>query len=104
MKVERWDQNLPLSQPALRHKLEALGYRVSCYAYPPGTVFGTHTHDADKMDAVFSGRFRISMQGESVVLGPGDAVHVPRGVAHSAEVVGEEEVVSLDGVRTQIDD
>ncbi len=101
MNVESWDaeRDGPLSQAALARKLEGLGYRVSCYVYPPGTYFGTHTHDLDKMDAVVSGRFRISMQGESVVLGPGDAVYVPRGVAHRAEVEGTEEVVSLDGIK-----
>ncbi len=51
------------------------------------------------MDAVLSGQFRISMGGGSVVLGPGDAVHVPRGVEHSAKVVSDETGVSLDGVK-----
>lgn len=58
-----------------------------------------HTHEVDKMDAVLSGELRISMGGGCIVLGPGDAVHVPRGIKHSAEVVGNQPVVSLDGVK-----
>jgi mannose-6-phosphate isomerase-like protein (cupin superfamily) len=51
------------------------------------------------MDAVLSGEFRIVMEGAEVLLRAGDALFVPAGVAHSAEVVGDESVVSLDGIR-----
>jgi len=101
MKIEHWnpDKDGPLNEPTLRKKLERLGYRVSRYVYPPGTYFATHTHEVDKMDAVLSGQFRITMGGKSVVLGPGDAVEVPLGAEHSAEVIGDETVVSLDAVK-----
>ena len=101
MKVERWDaqRDGTLNERALRGKLEKLGYKVSRYTYPPDTYFPPHTHAEDKMDAVVSGRFRIRMGGNEVVLEAGDAVHVSRGAEHSAEVVGAEPVVSLDAVK-----
>ena len=83
----------------MRAKLEAMGYRVSRYVYPSGTHFPPHTHGVDKVDAVLSGRFRMSMHGRSVVLEAGDMLAVPAGVVHEAEVVGDEPVVSLDAVR-----
>jgi len=97
----RWDakRDGPFSEAALRRMIEAEGYRVSRYVYPPGTRFDDHTHDVDKIDAVVSGRFRMTMGGKSVVLEAGDSLAVPRGVVHNAEVVGEEEVVSLDATR-----
>lgn len=88
-----------LSEGAMRAKLEALGYSVTRWTYPPGTSFGTHAHEVDKVDGVLSGRFEITLFGEALVLGPGDAVRVPRGAAHSARVVGDEPVVSLDAIR-----
>jgi len=101
MRVERWDEALsgPATPEALRRKLEARGYRVTQYVYPPGTRFPNHTHGVDKIDAVVSGRFRLTMDGRSEVLQAGDCVAVPGGTVHSAEVVGDESVVSLDGVR-----
>jgi len=51
------------------------------------------------IDAVLSGRFRMTLAGESVLLEAGDCLVVPRGAVHSAEVVGAEPVVSLDAVR-----
>ncbi len=101
IEVLRWDEDRDgrVSEAALRGRLEALGYDVARYAYPPGTHFPTHMHDVDKIDAVLSGTFRLVVNGEEVVLGPGDSVVVPRGVRHSATVVGTEPVVSLDAVR-----
>lgn len=99
--VERWDagRDGPPSESTVRARLECRGFRVARYVYPPGTRFPDHTHEVDKIDAVLSGRFRIVLEGEPVVLEAGDAVHVPRGAVHSAEVVGDEPVISLDAVR-----
>jgi quercetin dioxygenase-like cupin family protein len=101
MDIEHWDEasDGPLEEQSLRHKLEGRGYTVTRYVYPPGTVFPDHTHGVDKIDAVLSGRFRMTMPGGSVVLGPGDCLAVPRGVVHRAEVVGDQAVISLDAVR-----
>lgn len=99
--VEHWDRERDgeLSEDALRSKLEARGYRVVRYVYAPGTRFPAHTHGVDKLDAVLSGRFRMSTPRGEVVLEAGDTIAVPRGAVHSAEVVGDEPVVSLDATR-----
>jgi quercetin dioxygenase-like cupin family protein len=100
-KVEKWNPSVDgtLTETALRRKLERLGFSVSRYVYPPGTCFPPHTHNVEKMDAVVSGHFRITMGGEEFVLGPGDAILVPRGAGHGAVVVGSDPVISLDAVK-----
>ena len=102
MYIEHWDTDAegPLSEDALRHKLAARGYSVIRYVYQPGTFFPDHAHTVDKIDAVLSGRFRMTMGGRSVILEAGDCLCVPHGAVHSAEVLGDEPVVSLDGVRS----
>jgi mannose-6-phosphate isomerase-like protein (cupin superfamily) len=101
MKVERWDpaRDGPLTERALREKLAARGYDVSRTVYPPRTVFPDHRHDIDKIDGVLSGRFRMTMHGRAVILEAGDCLAVPKGTVHSAEVVGDEPVVSLDATK-----
>ncbi|RKZ48220.1 MAG: hypothetical protein DRR08_31820 [Candidatus Parabeggiatoa sp. nov. 2] len=101
MELERWNEEKegPLSEAAIRRKLEERGYTVSRYFYPPGTYFAPHTHDVDKINAVLSGRFKLEMGGNSVILETGDALAVPKGAIHSAEVVGNESVVSLDAIK-----
>jgi quercetin dioxygenase-like cupin family protein len=102
MQIEHWhpSQDGPLSETALRRKLERRGYRVMRYVYSPGMFFPAHEHAEDKIDAVLSGRFRITMQGREAMLEAGDLVVVPKHVEHTAEVVGDEPVVSLDGIRS----
>ena len=100
MPFQRWNlADGPVTEQALRAKLESLGYRIARYVYEPGTVFSDHTHGVDKIDAVVSGRFRLVVSGHLAVLGPGDWVAIPRGSVHSAAVIGDEPVVSLDAVK-----
>lgn len=103
MQIEHWDAKRegPLSEEVLRRRLEARGYVVTRYVYPPGTYFPPHTHNVDKIDAVLSGRFRMTMEGHTVVLEAGDTLVVPRGAEHDAEVVGDKPVVSLDAVKAR---
>ena len=101
MNLMHWDEaeDGPLTEVAMRKKLQDMGYSVSRYIYPPGTFFSPHTHGVDKIDGVLAGRFRMEMEGGAVVLEAGDMLEVPRGVVHSAEVVGNASVVSLDAVK-----
>ena len=100
MKVDHWrPEDGPLTEPALKAKLQRLGYSVNRYVYPPGAYFPDHTHDVEKIDAVISGQFRIAMGNDSAILRAGDFIHIPRGAVHSAEVVGDEPVVSFDAVQ-----
>src|ERR1051326_343796 len=102
MNVDHWDEKKdgPLTEAALQRKIEKRGFDVSVYTYPPGTVFPDHQHSTDKIDAVLSGQFRLATPEEEVLLEAGDLLLVPKGTVHRAEVVGEEPVVSLDGLRT----
>ncbi len=97
MEVEHWDDAWgELNEVNLRRRLEAEGYSVARYDYTPGTHFADHTHAFDKKDAVLRGRFLIRALGREYLLGPGDVLAVPTGTVHSAEVIGNETVVSLD--------
>lgn len=103
MQLERWDADRDgvLNEAALRQKLERLGYSVSRYVYPSGTCFPDHSHAVDKIDAVLSGVFRITTPEGAADLRAGDAIFVPRWTVHSAEVIGDENVVSLDAVKVR---
>ncbi len=99
--LERWNDaggEAP-GEAQLRRRLEARGYAVQRYVYPPGTVFAEHAHPHDKIDAVLSGRFLMTLPEGDVVLGAGDCLHVPAGMPHAAQVLGPEPVVSLDAER-----
>lgn len=99
--IENWnlDRDGPLSEAAMRRKLETRGYRVTRYVYPPGTAFPAHAHADDKIDGILAGRFEMIVEGERMVLNSGDCLAVPKGIVHSARVLGHDSVVSLDAVK-----
>jgi quercetin dioxygenase-like cupin family protein len=103
MKLEliRWDESRqgPLTAQSMKNFLQDKGYSVNQYHYPPGTCFPAHTHDVDKIDGVLSGRFKMTMYGQSINLQAGDMLIVPRGTVHSAEVIGNDAVLSLDAIK-----
>ena len=100
MSLHHWNANWgPLTEDSLRERLAEGGFRVTRYVYPPGTHFPDHTHSIDKKDGVYSGRFRLRTPGQDHVLGPGDFIEVPAGTVHSAEVMGDEPVVSFDATK-----
>ena len=99
-RVEHWDPGWgPLNEKNVRQRLEGEGYHVQRYSYPPGTYFSEHTHKLDKKDAVLEGRLQIETDDGTFLLGAGDIIEISAGISHSAEVVGQETVLSLDATR-----
>jgi quercetin dioxygenase-like cupin family protein len=80
----------------LQAKLEAEGYVVVMHLLAPGTAFGRHCAVGRRLEAVFSGRLRWIIAGETHLLGPGDWIEIPAGAVVSAEVIGEEPVLGLE--------
>lgn len=100
MRIDRWDprRDGPVSEAALRQKVEACGYEVSTFAWPAGTVVAAQPQDRERVDAVVAGILKITLDGESAILTAGDMVYVPRGAVRRVEVVGAFTAHCLDAV------
>ena len=65
-----------------------------------GAHVPTHAHENEQFSSVLSGRLRFGIGAEGsaerrdVVVGPGEVIHLPSGVPHSADAV--EDTVVLD--------
>lgn len=66
--VCRWDAKKygVLTSQSMLKKLQGEGYDTTVYNFGPGTVFGDHSHQVDKKDAILSGHFLFRMDGEEV--------------------------------------
>jgi quercetin dioxygenase-like cupin family protein len=100
MRIERWDSRRegPVTESALRQKVQSGGYEVSSLAWPPGTILPAETQYRERIDAVVTGIVKITLDGESAILTAGDMVFVPRGAIRRVEVVGPTPVRCLDAV------
>jgi len=101
LKLKQWysDNSDTLTESAMVKLLEQEGYRCTRYTYPEGTYFVEHSHSVDKIEAILKGRFRINLYGQSVILTAGDYIYIPANTPHTAEVTGDESVVSIDAVK-----
>lgn len=90
MRIERWDvrRDGPMSQAALEHKLRALDYEPVLRTYPAGAVAAADTETRPRAEAVISGLIKLTIDGESAILGAGDIVFVSPGASRRLEVVG----------------
>lgn len=100
MRIDRWDprRDGPVTESALRHKVETIGYQVAAYAWPAGTVVPPQTQDRERVDAVVTGILKVTLDGESAILTAGDMVYVPRGAVRRVEVVGSATAHCLDAL------
>ena len=79
----------------VRARLEQEGLYPSRFEMVPGDSYDDHAHAEAEIRWVVSGRMRIRIGSEEIVLGPGERLDLAPNVIHSADVVGDEVVVTL---------
>lgn len=100
MGLERWDvrRDGPLSEAALRQKLNALEYDAAPRIYPAGPAAAPQAHGQERVLAVLAGLIKATIDGESAILTAGDALFVSRGAICRVEVVGSSPASCLEAV------
>jgi quercetin dioxygenase-like cupin family protein len=90
MRIERWDarRDGPLTEAALQQKIENLGYQVTTRLFPSGAVAGGQSDLRERLLGVASGLVKVTLDGESAILGAGDIVFIPRGSVRRVEAIG----------------
>jgi len=101
MTIERWEPRTsgPLSEGALREKLESRGFRVSRRSLPAGATMARPADENLRVTAVVEGLVKVSLPADSAILSPGDIVHVAAGAVFRLEVLGTAAAVCFDGVQ-----
>jgi quercetin dioxygenase-like cupin family protein len=59
-----------------------------------GYVVPLHTHGNQQVTWVMSGRWRFTLEGQTIDVGPNEMISIPANVAHTAEAV--ETLVAYD--------
>ena len=100
MRIDRWDvgRDGPLSEAALQHKVEALGYEPLPRPNPAGAIVSARIHPRERAEAVVAGLIKVTIDDESAILTAGDIVFIPGGAARRVETVGTSPVYCLEAV------
>jgi quercetin dioxygenase-like cupin family protein len=99
MDVVRWNKPKKPTLEELKHKLSVEGLESELYSDRPGTKYGRHKHPFDDFVMIVSGKMKIATDNGEWLLKPGDRLNLPANTAHSAEVVGKEEVQYLSAAK-----
>lgn len=59
-----------------------------------GYVVPAHSHDNEQMTIVFSGKWRFTIDGKSIDVGPNETIFIPANAVHGAEAL--ETLVAYD--------
>lgn len=100
IEIERWDsKNLgELTEEKMRAKLRSEGFSALVrQVYPVRTSFREHQQPNDRKYAVLDGQLVVNVDGEPFILQAGDSLKVPAHTKRSAQVLGERDVVILEG-------
>lgn len=57
-----------------------------------------HQHREEQVSVILKGLLRVTIEGVTADLGPGDAFHAPAGVVHAADPLQETEVLACKSV------
>lgn len=69
---------------------------VQGFGIEPGAVVPEHNHDNEQTGVVYEGELTFLVDGEELVVGPGDTYAIPGGEPHGAENRGETTVRGID--------
>ena len=102
IKLEKWNREIEgeLTIDGLLRKLAVLGYAAQKKTYRPGDYQADKRIQIDTIDAIIKGKLKVSLEGDSRILHPGDCLFIPKGHVTSVEVVGENPVICLEGTRS----
>jgi quercetin dioxygenase-like cupin family protein len=65
------------------------------FTFDPFIVTAEHTHPHEQMTLVVKGKVKFTLEGEVVIVAPGDVLHFPPNNRHGATML-DEEVVLID--------
>ena len=94
--VARWPANAgQVTINKIRARLEQEGFYPSRFDMVPGDSYGDHTHPEAEIRWVVSGRLQVKVGRDEIILEAGDKLELAPNVVHSADVVGDEVVVTV---------
>lgn len=99
LRATRWDARLgPLQLSTLRRTLEQEGMATAWWSDVPGTRVALHSHAFPETRWILEGYLRVTAEGQTLDLGPGDRLDLPAGTAHALEVIGLGQVIYVTGM------
>jgi len=87
LQVLRWDQpSPPPSETEAEARLRQEGFEVFKWHDVPGAEYPSHQHHCDECLWILVGTLKFEAEGQTLTLGPGDRLLLPKDLPHRALV------------------
>lgn len=97
--VKKWEGNAPPSTEEAEARLHQEGYESFLWTDVPGVSYPRHRHEKDECIWVLSGEIEFTVEGEVILLKPGDRLYLESRTPHTARVPNQKSVSYLVGSR-----
>jgi quercetin dioxygenase-like cupin family protein len=99
-RIEDIDEELvtPRHSTALGRLVTGEQIEVGLLRFKAGEGASEHAHPHEQVLFVLSGKVRMTIGGETHVLGPRQVAHMPPNVPHSLSAIEDTEVLSAKGI------
>ncbi len=97
MKVYRWSEMAKeqMNASIARQVIHSERMTVARIHLSKGGLVPAHRHPSEQMTMLERGRLRFTVEGESVVLQPGELLHIPSDALHHVEALEDSVAVDL---------
>ena len=98
MPIYRWDdlEEVELNPLIYGKVVEVPNAMIARIRAPRGNALNMHVHDFDQVTHMIAGKIHWHIEGEgSRIVGPGDVLLMPAGVAHGGEVLEDAEYIDV---------
>lgn len=79
----------PVDRAAVAADWRARGFSCDLFVDPPGRAWNNFVHASNELVAVTEGRLEVEVDGERLIVEPGDEVFIAKGVLHSVKNVAD---------------
>jgi len=89
MKRYRWAEveKQQLTPAAARQMIHGDAITLARFELKKGASIPEHSHPNEQITTLESGRMRFQLGGEELILEPGESLHIPAHLPHSAEAL-----------------
>lgn len=95
--VTRSKFSQPVEKASVEKDWKKKGYSCSWFIDPPGQQWNNFVHSTNEMVTVVDGRLKMTIEGQSWIIEPGDEVFIPKGAVHSVKNIHSDETRWLYG-------
>ena len=101
LQVSKWPECVPLTLEEVARRWAQEGFDCALWIDPPGQAWIDFVHPTDELVLVKEGTMEFEVEGERIILHPGDQLFIPAGKRHSAWNRGQTTASWFFGYRQQ---